>query len=226
MTKELIERLYASDVASALTNEAARAIEALQARVADQSAQLTRHTNLIDQLQEERCKLAARVAELETACDLARTAANFLSAERDIIAAELAAARAQEPVSYRYKFTHPISGEPVWRDSSPTWNGQCVQEVQPLFAAPVPPVREPVAWRWRMNGQWHYGPEPLFKDGFTTQEPLYDKPIPPVREPLSDAQINEIRLVHGVTSSGRGIREVAQVISFARAIEAITKEQK
>ena len=115
MTKELIERLYASDVASALTNEAARAIEALQARVADQSAQLTRHTNLIDQLQEERCKLAA----------------------------ELAAARAQEPVSYRYKFTHPISGEPVWRDSSPTWNGQCVQEVQPLFAAPVPPVREP-----------------------------------------------------------------------------------
>ncbi len=75
------------------------------------------HTNLIDQLQEERCKLAA----------------------------ELAAARAQEPVSYRYKFTHPISGEPVWRDSSRTWNGQCVQEVQPLFAAPVPPVREPVA---------------------------------------------------------------------------------
>ena len=44
-------------------------------------------------------------------------------------------------------------------------------------------AREPVAWRWRMNGQWHYGPEPLFKDGFTTQEPLYDKPIPPVREP-------------------------------------------
>ena len=116
MTKELIERLYASDVASALTNEAARAIEALQARVADQSAQLTRHTNLIDQLQEERCKLAA----------------------------ELAAARAQEPVSHRYRFTHPISGEPVWRDSSPTWNGQCVQEVQPLFAAPVPPVREPL----------------------------------------------------------------------------------
>ena len=62
MTKELIERLYASDVASALTNEAARAIEALQARVADQSAQLTRHTNLIDQLQEERCKLAAELA--------------------------------------------------------------------------------------------------------------------------------------------------------------------
>ncbi len=165
------------------------AIEALQARVADQSAQLTRHTNLIDQLQEERCKLAA----------------------------ELAAARAQEPVSYRYKFTHPISGEPVWRDSSRTWNGQCVQEVQPLFAAPVPPVREPVAWRWRMNGQWHYGPEPLFKDGFTTQEPLYDKPIPPVREPLSYRDIlriyNEVGPEDGVP------------YRFAGAIEAITKEQ-
>jgi hypothetical protein len=65
--------------------------------------------------------------------------------EREALAAELAAARAQEPVAYRYKFTHPISGEPVWRDSSPTWNGQCVQEVQPLFAAPVPPVREPLS---------------------------------------------------------------------------------
>ena len=54
-------------------------------------------------------------------------------------------------------------------------------------------AREPVAWRWRMNGQWHYGPEPLFKDGFTTQEPLYDKPIPPVREPLSDNTIAALR---------------------------------
>ena len=107
------------------------AIEALQARVADQSAQLTRHTNLIDQLQEERCKLAA----------------------------ELAAARAQEPVSHRYKFTHPISGEPVWRDSSPTWNGQCVQEVQPLFAAPVPPVREPLSYRDILRIYNEVGPE-------------------------------------------------------------------
>ena len=53
-------------------------------------------------------------------------------------------------------------------------------------------AREPVAWRWRMNGQWHYGPEPLFKDGFTTQEPLYDKPIPPVREPLSDEEVDAL----------------------------------
>ena len=88
-------------------------------------------TNLIDQLQEERCKLAA----------------------------ELAAARAQEPVSYRYKFTHPISGEPVWRDSSPMWNGQCVQEVQPLFAAPVPPVREPLSYRDILRIYNEVGPE-------------------------------------------------------------------
>jgi hypothetical protein len=53
-------------------------------------------------------------------------------------------------------------------------------------------AREPVAWRWRMNGQWHYGPEPLFKDGFTTQEPLYDKPIPPVRDPLSDEEVDAL----------------------------------
>ena len=37
-------------------------------------------------------------------------------------------------------------------------------------------AREPLAYRWRMNGQWHYGSEPLFKDGFTTQEPLYTTP--------------------------------------------------
>jgi len=79
-------------------------------------------------------------------------------------------------------------------------------------------AREPVAWRWRMNGQWHYGPEPLFKDGFTTQEPLYDKPIPPVREPLSYRDIlriyNEVGPEDGVP------------YRFAGAIEAITKEQK
>ena len=124
MTKETIRELrWVAEWAqhhldkSKIINDGADAIEALQARVADQSAQLTRHTNLIDQLQEERCKLAA----------------------------ELAAARAQEPVSHRYRFIHPISGEPVWRDSSSTWNGQCVQEVQQLFAAPIPPVREPLS---------------------------------------------------------------------------------
>jgi hypothetical protein len=103
--------------------------------------------------------LQARVAELEsTALHNGKSAEHWnklavlryqencvVERERDALAAELAAARAQEPVSHRYRFTHPISGEPVWRDSSPTWNGQCVQEVQPLFAAPVPPVQEPLS---------------------------------------------------------------------------------
>jgi hypothetical protein len=124
LTKELLERLHSYTCA-------ADAIEALQARVADQSAQLTRHTNLIDQLQEERCKLAAELAEIHK----------------------------QEPVSHRYRFIHPISGEPVWRDSSPMWNGQCVQEVQPLFAAPVPPVREPLSYRDILRIYNEVGPE-------------------------------------------------------------------
>jgi hypothetical protein len=68
-------------------------------------------------------------------------------------------AKAQEPVSHRYRFIHPISGEPVWRDSSPMWNGQCVQEVQPLFAAPVPPVREPLSYRDILRIYNEVGPE-------------------------------------------------------------------
>jgi len=226
MTKELIERLRRNaGIGTGLEHEAADAIEALQKQVSDLEAavmyqqqytepddvmftsienaartsfrrhvysargqQLTRsdgyESHLVwaaqAQIKVERDALADEVAALK------RLELIDLHQANQELLAELAAARAQEPVSYRYKFTHPISGEPVWRDSSPTWNGQCVQEVQPLFAAPVPPVREP----------------------------------------LSDAQINEIRLVHGVTSSGRGIREVAQVISFARAIEAAIKEQK
>ena len=178
------------------------AIEALQARVADQSAQLTRHTNLIDQLQEERCKLAA----------------------------ELAAARAQEPVSHRYRFTHPISGEPVWRDSSPTWNGQCVQEVQPLFAAPVPPVREP---DWLLKTTQDLA-RAIARDNFpdVPQWEVFDD-LPgvisqidnmvcgmerkkPVREPLSDNAILGIYNKVG--------QEDGAPYRFAGAIEAITKE--
>ena len=183
MTKELLERLHSYTCAADAHLEAFRlatdAIEALQARVADQSAQLTRHTNLIDQLQEERCKLAA----------------------------ELAAARAQEPVSYRYKFTHPISGEPVWRDSSPMWNGQCVQEVQQLFAAPILPVREP---DWLLKTTQDLA-RAIARDNFpdVPQWEVFDD-LPgvisqidnmvcgmerkkPVREPLSDNTIAALR---------------------------------
>lgn len=245
MTKELIERLYSSDAASALTNEAARTIEALHARVAELEKANSLVRGMNQQLAEghssmvvERDTLQAQCAELERQNkDLDRSEAQLiqerdereevinalcdavlgtdryewssmysfddaveevavktavldkevselyaLRKERDALAAELAAARAQEPVSYRYKFTHPISGEPVWRDSSLMWNGQCVQEVQPLFAAPVPPVREP----------------------------------------LTDAEIETIARAHGTG----GWQTLADMQKFARAIEAAIKEQK
>ena len=174
MTKELIERITQArehtqlygQVLPALwvyqpftmnAGELFSAIEALQARVVE----------LGDELERERiCHAACGVIALSNTPESAATMRQMkdeyrsasvqdvcnavdremaLRVERDSLAAELAAARAQEPVSYRYKFTHPISGEPVWRDSSSTWNGQCVQEVQQLFAAPIPPVREPLS---------------------------------------------------------------------------------
>ena len=148
------------------------------------------------------------------------------------LAAELSAARAQEPVSYRYKFTHPISGEPVWRDSSPMWNGQCVQEVQQLFAAPILPVREP---DWLLKTTQDLA-RAIARDNFpdVPQWEVFDD-LPgvisqidnmvcgmerkkPVREPLSYRDIlriyNEVGPEDGVP------------YRFAGAIEAITKEQK
>ena len=123
------------------------------------------------------------------------------------LAAELSAARAQEPVSYRYKFTHPISGEPVWRDSSPMWNGQCVQEVQQLFAAPILPVREP---DWLLKTTQDLA-RAIARDNFpdVPQWEVFDD-LPgviseidnmvcgmerkkPVREPLSDNTIAALR---------------------------------
>ena len=58
-------------------------------------------------------------------------------AERDTALAELAKLREQEPVAYRYRFAHPISAAPVWRSEASMWNGQCLQEVQPLYAGPA-----------------------------------------------------------------------------------------
>ena len=188
MTKELIERITQArehtqlygQVLPALwvyqpftmnAGELFSAIEALQARVVE----------LGDELERERiCHAACGVIALSNTPESAATMRQMkdeyrsasvqdvcnavdremaLRVERDSLAAELAAARAQEPVSYRYKFTHPISGEPVWRDSSPMWNGQCVQEVQPLFAAPVPPVREPLSYRDILRIYNEVGPE-------------------------------------------------------------------
>jgi hypothetical protein len=43
---------------------------------------------------------------------------------------------------------------------------------------------------------------------------------------LSDKEINDFRLVHGVTSSGRGIKEVSQVFDFTRAILVAANERR
>jgi len=119
------------------------------------------------ELKAERDALQARCAELEdelgssTTYTLNELQAKVcgLAGERDRLKSELAEIHKQEPVSHRYRFIHPISGEPVWRDSSSTWNGQCVQEVQPLFAAPVPPVREPLSYRDILRIYNEVGPE-------------------------------------------------------------------
>ena len=41
-----------------------------------------------------------------------------------------------EPVAYRYRYSDPVSGKPVWRNSSGSWNGQQPSETQPLYASP------------------------------------------------------------------------------------------
>lgn len=46
-------------------------------------------------------------------------------------------ARAAEPVAYRYRFSDPMSGRPVWRFSSAQWNGQRPSEAEPLYARPA-----------------------------------------------------------------------------------------
>lgn len=59
-------------------------------------------------------------------------------------------------------------------DGSPCWCGPI--RIDPVTGLSKTVQVEPVAWRWRMNGDWYYGPTPLFEDGFTTQESLYATP--------------------------------------------------
>ena len=138
MTKELLERLHSYTCAADAHLEAFRlaadAIEAMQARCAELEDELGSSTTYtLNELQAKVCGLAG---------------------ERDRLKSELAEIHKQEPVSHRYRFIHPISGEPVWRDSSSTWNGQCVQEVQQLFAAPIPPVQVPAGSIRLWDAQW------------------------------------------------------------------------
>jgi len=133
----------------------------------------------------ERDRLAARVAELETACDLARTAANFLSAERDIIAAELAAARAQEPVAYMSSRT----GATVTKAQRQRMQNNGEYNKPLVFAAATPPVREPLTDATKASCALGYeecshrcGTPHVCCDHYVEPEPIAT-PIPPVLEP-------------------------------------------
>lgn len=225
---------------------AKREIEALQTRVIELE---TVHRGWIaenapggwiDNLRKERDALAVRVAELASTVEHAEIreakAAKELArvfTERDALAAELAALRAQKHIAWKHEdFDHAVFQENCPKFPQEGWHK--------LYSKPTPPVREP---DWLLETTKELA-KAIHRDNYPDVpqwEVFNDLPgvisqidnmvcgmerKKPVREPLSDAQINEIRLVHGVTSSGRGIREVAQVISFARAIEAITKEQK
>lgn len=60
----------------------------------------------------------------------------------EYVRADLAASAAQGeasiPFAYAYRFTDPLSGAPVWRLSSATWNGQLPLESRALYLAPQP----------------------------------------------------------------------------------------
>jgi hypothetical protein len=48
----------------------------------------------------------------------------------------------QEPVAYRYRFSDPISGKPVWRSDFYTWNGQKYEESEALYTHPAPQAEQ------------------------------------------------------------------------------------
>ena len=117
MTKELIERLYASDVASALTNEAARAIEALQ----------------------------ARVAELEKVVTTLKGDLTQRTADLMLITAELVAIKDQEPVATLWRENNQKLYPGLLIDLTATGEALPTGVLHHLFAAPIPPVREPLS---------------------------------------------------------------------------------
>lgn len=86
-------------------------------------------------LEKERDAAQAEVERLERIETALKADISSICGARDAALARLSELEKQEPVAHRYRFSHPISGHPVWRNESTTWNGQCVQEVQLLFAA-------------------------------------------------------------------------------------------
>ena len=140
MTKEPIVQLHALGIpdwatARRMMNQAADAIEALQARVAEL------------EIQAAEFHMAYRIK-----CDKETKA---LTVERDALAAELAAARAQEP---SYLLT-PDGKCYAYGDSPPLSAGHADATLLKLYAAPTPPVREPLSYRDILRIYNEVGPE-------------------------------------------------------------------
>lgn len=57
-------------------------------------------------------------------------------------------------------------------------------------------------------------------------EQLYKVFVPaPQRKPLTSEEVSDLRIKHGITSNGRGIKEFTQIVDFVRDIEARLKEK-
>jgi hypothetical protein len=57
-------------------------------------------------------------------------------------------------------------------------NGACLPFGTQLYAAPVHPMQEPVAWRYNSNGDWIYKDRKVWD----AAEPLYAAPVQPVKQ--------------------------------------------
>lgn len=90
---------------------------------------------------DEKALEAACVAFLTKFGDPAAEPLDYVNEVRAAITAYEAAKSAKpaaEPVVYRYRFSDPISGNPIWRFSPNEWNGQKPSASEPLYAAPQP----------------------------------------------------------------------------------------
>lgn len=212
MTKELIERIRnicgGCPDCKITVNEAADAIEALQARAdnlkqqAKNWAHEARAANSTIEEIYQLCtgatgepgnwhgaepvrKLVAEINKLE--CDYADQVLRAMSAEaeRDALAAELAAARAQEPVAYMSSRT----GATVTKAQRQRMQNNGEYNKPLVFAAATPPVREPLTDATKASCALGYeecshrcGTPHVCCDHYVEPEPIAT-PIPPVLEP-------------------------------------------
>lgn len=137
-------------------------------------AQLQRHARLVDELQEERCKLQARCVELEKELDAFDKAENYFMRKAIVLEVELAALKTQKPVAWANDKGDAFGPRDV--------AGYNISKMTPLYAAPVPPVQE-LNWS-ELVAWWESGAEQLegLKDIVSRMAN-----ITPVQEPLITA---------------------------------------